>query len=168
MSPRILARIGLFLGIWGLFLGMTLAADKTDPKKSPYVTVRQVQGELEKFEKSGQLTVKAYVGAAGGRNRMPRTEKMTFQVSPETVIRTHVLPPKPSDNPNKPARYTREELKKLKGPNPRLPGYEAKAEDLRGGLIVMIELGQTKEEIKEKSIDYKVKSIMILGEQMGK
>ena len=169
MNRHRLMRLLALITFTTLALGITTAADPSDSKKSPYITVQAVKGTLEKFDKTGKMTVKVEVPMPTAQNRMAKkVEQMVFEMEPSSTVRTMILPPKESDNPKKPARYTAAELKMLKGPNPKLPGYEAKTEDLRGGLIVQLELGLTKEEVKEKSTMFKVKSVIILGEVMGK
>ena len=164
-----LMRILALIAFLSIAINIGSAADKPETKKSPYVTVQVVKGTVEKLEKSGQLTAKIEVNAPNAQGRMAKKmEQMVLEMAPDAIIRTNVLPPKESPNPKKPARYTAAELKKFKGPNPKLPGYEAKAEDLHNGLIVQFELGLTKDESKEKSTQYKVKSILILGDAMAK
>jgi hypothetical protein len=70
------------------------------------------------------------------------TDKKTveFHVGDEVMVRMLNLPLE-YDDKGKPKKYTMEEVKKLKGPNASLPGYEAKLEDLKTGEPVLVVLG---------------------------
>jgi hypothetical protein len=46
------------------------------------------------------------------------------------------------DDKGKPKKYTADEIKALKGDNPKLPGYEGKLENLKVGMLVKVALGR--------------------------
>lgn len=155
-----------------LFAALTAlaAADPKDkPKDGGLITVQVLVASIDRIDKQGQMHVFAQVPSRTptGKPTTKRT-KQTYQLADETVIRTNVLPPKEGGTAKKPAKYTAAELKKLKGPNPKLPGYEAKREDLRGGLQVQLELGQTKEDKKAGALALQLKTVVILGDVPAK
>ena len=49
-----------------------------------------------------------------------------------------ISPPPKSDDKGNPARYTQEELKELKGPDSKVPGYTANFSDLRKNQMVQV------------------------------
>jgi hypothetical protein len=66
-----------------------------------------------------------------------------FQVVESVKVRQRHLPQK-FDDKGKPTKYTAQELKELKGPNSKLPGYTAELGDLKPGQLLTIELHQKK------------------------
>jgi hypothetical protein len=54
-------------------------------------------------------------------------------------------PPEQFDDKGKVKRYTAKELKELKGPDPKLPGYQATFSDVREGQIVTVNLVKKKD-----------------------
>jgi hypothetical protein len=67
----------------------------------------------------------------------------TIVVDDDLVVRRlHPLPM--FDDKGKPKKPTVEELRKLKGPDPKLKGYQAERADLKPGQIVVVTLAQTK------------------------
>jgi len=78
----------------------------------------------------------------GGGNVKVVTDKKTveFHCGDDIPVRTLTLPLE-YDEKGQPKKHSPEEVKKLKGTNPNLPGYEAKLEDLKPGTIVKVTLG---------------------------
>jgi hypothetical protein len=61
----------------------------------------------------------------------------------ELIVRRQVLPPKEGED-GKVGKYTKEELDKLKGDNPKLPGYIAESKDLDKDIPVRVWLDRAK------------------------
>lgn len=59
-------------------------------------------------------------------------------------------------------KYTPEELKKLKGSNPALPGYEVKLDELTSGAVVEVTLNKSPANKDDKKDDDKVFATMIM------
>jgi len=72
------------------------------------------------------------------------TQDVTVQAAPDADVRTLVLPEPFDEKGNIKTRYTREELKKLKGKKAHLPGYESSLEDLKVGQVVEVTLAPRK------------------------
>jgi hypothetical protein len=64
-------------------------------------------------------------------------KKVEFHCGDEIVVRNQTLPLE-YDDKGKPKKYSLEDVKKLKGPNPNMPGFEAKLEDLQPGTVVKV------------------------------
>jgi len=89
----------------------------------------------------------------------------------DLVVRRTKLPPKEGED-GKPGKYTPEELKTLKGDDPKLPGYMAEPKDLDKDLIVKVYLDRSKikaapapkakKEEPEEAVMYPVKMMVIL------
>jgi hypothetical protein len=73
-----------------------------------------------------------------------------FHASEDLVVRTLVLPNNGYDEKGNPKKYTPEELKALKGDKPNLPGYTAKADDLKPGAIVVLTMKRAPAPPKDK------------------
>jgi hypothetical protein len=98
-----------------------------------------------------------------------------FQARDGVKVRTKVLPEQ-VDEKGKRKKYTREELRALKGKDKRLPGYESSLENLEAGQPVKVTLTYRKKaraSKRRKDIDKKdaekekklqVRMIVILGE----
>jgi hypothetical protein len=70
-------------------------------------------------------------------------QNLGIQVDEEVVVRR--LTPLPQfDDKGKPKKPTTEELKALKGPDPKLPGYAAEFSDLKPGQTVLLTLGRVR------------------------
>jgi hypothetical protein len=79
------------------------------------------------------------------RNTKVVTEafNIEMQAGQTLVVRTLELP-FVYDEKGNPKEYTPEEIRKMKGSNPSLPGYEATPESLRAGQIVQVALAPAK------------------------
>jgi hypothetical protein len=71
----------------------------------------------------------------------------------DTIIRTEVLAEQ-YDDKGKPKKFTKEELKELKG-DPKLPGYKAEYGDVKQGEIVKVVFAKPKEADKKDDTDKK-------------
>jgi hypothetical protein len=95
----------------------------------------------------------------------------TIAVDDEVVVR-RLHPPPVLDDKGKPRKPTAEELKKMKGTDPKAKGYQAEKGDLKVGQEVVVTLGQVKEKAVGKSGDTdstkSKKPYTILGEYTGK
>jgi hypothetical protein len=73
-----------------------------------------------------------------------RTKDVELQTADEVKVR-QAHPPEAFDDKGKPKKYASKELKELKGPDPKLPGYNAEFSDLREGQIVTVTLVKKKD-----------------------
>jgi hypothetical protein len=71
------------------------------------------------------------------------TQVVDFHAAPDLKVRL-ANPPEVFDDKGKAREYTQAELKKLKGPDPSLPGYEGKKEDLTTGALVKVTLARAR------------------------
>jgi hypothetical protein len=60
----------------------------------------------------------------------------------EDVKVRSVLPPEQFDDKGNVKKYTKEELKELKGPDPRLPGYKADRDSIEKGRAVLVRVAR--------------------------
>jgi hypothetical protein len=72
------------------------------------------------------------------------TKDVELQTTDEVKVRL-AYPPEAFDDKGKPKRYTAKELKELKGPDPKLPGYNAEFSDLHEGQYVTVTLVKKKD-----------------------
>jgi hypothetical protein len=101
------------------------------------------------------------------------TEHKDFdlQAAKDATVR-FLNPPMEYDDKGYPKKYTPEELKKLKGTNPNLPGYEADFEKLKIGDNVRVtfkkpQLNKDKDKDKDDTPTPEVSMIVILKEGSG-
>jgi hypothetical protein len=71
------------------------------------------------------------------------TQRPQFQAIAAVLVRT-AQPREEFDEKGRLRKFTREELKELKGPDPKVPGYKAEFSDLSAGQIVQVSLGKPK------------------------
>lgn len=139
------------------------------PDFSKYKFIKDMTGEIVKADEN-KITVRVkWTKATPNPNPkakvVPKTTEMhqdyDFQMLPESLVRTRVLPPKLDDNGKKVA-HTQKEKDTLKLPT-GYPGYAATVTDLKGGSNVYVYL------VREKSIsdskatddDLRVKYVVI-------
>ena len=72
------------------------------------------------------------------------TKDVELQTTEDVKVRL-AHPPEAFDDKGKVKKYTAKELKELKGPDPKLPGYTAEFSDLREGQIVTVHLVKKKD-----------------------
>jgi hypothetical protein len=70
-------------------------------------------------------------------------QDMALQAAEEVNVRV-AQPPPVFDDKGKPRKYTAAELKELRGPNPKIPGYAAAYADLKEGQIVRVLVARKK------------------------
>jgi hypothetical protein len=68
-------------------------------------------------------------------------KKVEQRLADEVKIRSAV-PPEQFDDKGSIKKYTREELKELKGPDPRVPGYKADRDSIEKGRTVMVQVAR--------------------------
>ena len=74
-----------------------------------------------------------------------RERDQTFDLVPEDDIKVRVsMPPQPFDEKGNPRKYTAQEMKELKGEDPRVPGYKSSLEFVQVGQTVVVYLGTGK------------------------
>src|SRR5262249_22796614 len=76
-----------------------------------------------------------------------RNQNVEFVLNDDTKVRTS-SPPVEYDDNGKPKKYTPEELKKLKGPDSKLPGYTGDINNLAKDQIVTLYLAKVKDDTK--------------------
>ncbi len=72
------------------------------------------------------------------------TKDVELQTTDEVKVR-QAHPPEQFDDKGKPKRYTAKELKELRGPDPKLPGYNAEFTDVHEGQYVTVSLVKKKD-----------------------
>jgi len=88
----------------------------------------------------------------GGLQNSPYVLKKDFrdievELAPNVEVRTFFLPFVYDDMGN-PKKYTKEELKELKGPNPNVPGYKSDLSALKQGQAIKLTLARVKEKVE--------------------
>jgi hypothetical protein len=73
-----------------------------------------------------------------------KTQDVELQTTDEVKVRL-AQPPQKFDDKGQVKKHTAKELKELKGPDPKLPGYTAEFSDLREGQIVTVTLVKKKD-----------------------
>jgi hypothetical protein len=71
------------------------------------------------------------------------TKDVELQTAEDVKVRL-AQPPQTFDDKGKVKRYTAKELKELRGPDPKVPGYNAEFSDLREGQVVNVTLVKKK------------------------
>jgi hypothetical protein len=72
------------------------------------------------------------------------TKEVELQATDDVKVRL-ARPPEANDDKGKPKKYTAKELKELRGPDPKLPGYQAEFSDLHEGQIISVTLVKKKD-----------------------
>ena len=134
-----------------------LAQDKKDDKTDKdakssaatpakkYDVVQTVSAKLVKVD-SKEMNVTLDMP----KGRYPEHQK--FWLTDDVKVRSK-NPPEQFDDNGKPKKYTAQELQKLKGPDPRLPGFPAELSQLNGGETVQVTIAKEKQTQKPKSKD---------------
>ena len=118
-----------------------LAPPQKDDGRHKYVTVNTVAGKVEKVDaKASELTLDVRVGVG----RYAKTEKMELTLAEDVKVRTP-HPPEQLDENGKPKKLSPDELRKLKGTDPKLPGYAAEPIALQKGQAVRVTLSRLKD-----------------------
>jgi hypothetical protein len=124
------------------------AARKGDAReKDKYVSFgRPVIGQVVSVdERTIKIMIREVVRTA--RGPMPREREVEYEAVETVKVRLEALPPR-TDDDGKPVKYTKEEMKQLKGAgNPW--GYAGKLEDVEAGRVVRVFLGKVRGAGKE-------------------
>jgi hypothetical protein len=124
-----------------------LAPPQKDDGKHKYVTVNTVAGKVEKVDaKASELTLDVRV--VSGRHT--KTEKIELTLAEDVKVRTQNQPEQLDEN-GKPKKLSPDELRKLKGTDPKLPGYAAEPTALQKGQTVQVTLSRLKDASPKKT-----------------
>lgn len=143
-------------------------AKKTDakPPSEKLVKLGEVVGRLTRVEGSQKyITVQVStpvvvptLGGGGGRYGRPAISFRVQQVSRDIELSAHddlkvrvLYPPAEFDEKGRPKRYTSAELKELKGPDPKLPGYMADFDSLKPEQVVRVTVMGKKPTMPQKA-----------------
>jgi hypothetical protein len=105
--------------------------------KNPAQQLAQIQRILAQIQ-VGQLRTQQNL-----YNVVTRYQDVDFQAEENVKVRTMELPEQFDEKGNV-KRYTKEELKQLKGKDTNLPGYESNFESLRAGQLIQVTLAEHK------------------------
>jgi hypothetical protein len=155
----------------------------TTLNQGAYNSMLQAQRALAqaRFKRTPRERLRATISAQARLARAKRDlykvnnkkEEVTFEATDDVKVRA-MKPPEQFDDKGNLKKLTREELRKLKGPNPRLPGYTAEFDSLMENQIVTVHLvkkkgrprirGKTKDKdaLLEILADYSPKVSMIV------
>jgi hypothetical protein len=100
---------------------------------NPVATMHQLQNAV------AQLQIQAARTQANMYQTVTTTQKVDFQVEENVKVRTAELP-QAFDDKGEIKKYTKEELKELKGADKNLPGYESSIDNLKVGQTVQVTL----------------------------
>lgn len=133
-------------------------ADKPAKKEKLY-NVRSFVGKIVAVEaQAKKLVVAIPLSRLGGDLLHPRlnTEMQNIDVylSDDVTVRRK-NPPPAVDERGRPKRYTRKELRELKGPNKKSWGYTADMDDLKRDVVVQVYVGQHKPAAHEGKVNKK-------------
>lgn len=84
--------------------------------------------------------------------RAQRGQTIEIDLADDVQIRV-AKPPQAYDEKGRPRKYTNQELKELKGPDPKLPGYTGDLDSLAEGKAVQVRLARPKDAGKPKDGD---------------
>ena len=114
----------------------------TNPKAYQQA-MQQLQNAMNQAEQALTNALQAAQNPANSPYKVVTDKKVVeFHTGEQMAVRTLLLPLE-YDDKGQPKKYSPEDVKKLKGPDPKMPGYEAKLEDLKTGTNVLITLGPT-------------------------
>jgi hypothetical protein len=114
------------------------------PRGNPYAN----RGNAAMMNAYARFMARMYANAMNAYNRAQNgyTDYVCVPID-DVTVRQYRLPPKDPSDPK--AKYTAEELKELKGDDPKLIGYTAKYEDLRIGQTVRVTLARKRVDPKD-------------------
>lgn len=95
------------------------------------------QAQLQAAIAQLQLYQQRQGNAQGALDIQTQKKTVEFHASDDIIVRRLNLPSE-YDEKGQPKKYSAEELRKLRGNKPNLPGYEAKLEDLTTGTLVKV------------------------------
>jgi hypothetical protein len=102
--------------------------------------IAEIQGQITRYQTTGMYTTK------------DQQQKFELQATDDVKVRMQ-NPPVDFDDSGKPKKYTAKELKELKGPDPKLPGYTADFDSLKQDMTVDVYVAKPKSTTKSKSAD---------------
>lgn len=120
----------------------TTKPDKPDPKEKPQpkekvLTLGSFVGTVDRLETAQRsFILRVSVGKA--------TQEIPVQVADDAKIRNY-NPPLEFDDKGRPKRFTSKELKALRGPDPKVPGYPSDFDNLHNGQVVQLSLFKKKD-----------------------
>jgi hypothetical protein len=115
--------------------------------KKPQDQVKRLQ-ELQNAVAQLQLqAARADVNIQQLFKTVTNKKDIDFRAAEEVKVRT-LNPPVTFDEKGNVKKYTREELKELKGKDSNLPGYESSFDQLQAGQVLKVTLARTKEPAK--------------------
>ena len=103
-----------------------------DRKEAKYTPVNKITGVMRKLDQSERV-----LSVQVGR------QTLDLALADDVRVRTNTLPVE-HDEKGKPKRLTPEEKHKLKGDDPKLPGYTAELSSLHRGQIVEVQISRLK------------------------
>lgn len=110
--------------------------------KDKWLPVAQVNGQIVKFG-SQKLTCAVQKAYPKGNKIEFRSENVDFETAESVVVRV-AQPPTAFDEKGRPKRYTAKELAEFKGPDKKMPGYNADLESVKPGQYVQLFLAKKK------------------------
>jgi hypothetical protein len=121
--------------------------EKSDKHK--YVVVNAVTGKIGKVDaKAQELTIEVRAGVG----RYAKNVSQDLTLAEDVVVRT-ANPPERLDENGKPKKIPPDELRKLKGNDPKVPGYAAEPSALQKGQTVKVTLSRLKDTKKAQTKD---------------
>lgn len=128
-------------------------------KKERLYNVRSFVGKLVAVDaQAKKLVLGVPLSHLGGDLLHPRLdtqlENIDVYLSDDVTVRRK-YPPPAVDERGRPKRYTRKELRELKGPNKKSWGYTADTDDLKKDVVVQVYVGQHKPPTHEGKLNKK-------------
>ena len=124
--------------------------DKKAASAAALVRLGEVVATLTEVQASSkQLTVQ-YNQKVVGKDLQLQDMPVTVEVQTADDVKVRILQLPPAfDDKGKPRRYTPKELKQLKGPDPKQPGYTGGFDSLKPGQKVQLTLARSKDALKK-------------------
>jgi hypothetical protein len=123
----------------------TEAREDKSEAKDKLVPIGALVGRLTRVEGAQRnLVIQVGIPYLGpGLRLAQRNIDIELQPTDDMKVRTFQLPPD-FDEKGRPKKYSAKELKELKGPDPKLPGYTADFDSLKADQIVKVFLARKK------------------------
>jgi hypothetical protein len=119
-------------------------ADEKTEAKDKLIPIGVLMGRLARVEGAQRnVVLQVSVPYLAGLRLAQRNIDVDLQPTDDMKVRTLVLPPD-FDEKGRPKKYTAKELKELKGPDPKLPGYASDFDSLKPDQIVKVFLARKK------------------------
>lgn len=120
----------------------------------------RMQQQMRQYREAMQRQLQALQQMQKNTKVVTQAFNIEMQAGQTLIVRTMELPFVYDDKGN-PKVYTPEEIRKMKGSNPSLPGYEATPESLRAGQIVQVTLAPARGAVGKR---LQATSIVVLDE----